>query len=102
MCVICVLCSWRGVGKLWPNVEHTRVLSVNAPRSKAGWRWALQGWWVSCLSSLGVAALAAFAAVANRSRAVAAAVSDGARRYGSPEWRQGPVLAAVARVQLAE
>lgn len=63
---VCDICGlWLvWVGKLLPTVEHTRVRSVNAPRSQAEWRWALQGWWVSCLSSLGVAAFAAFAAVA--------------------------------------
>lgn len=80
----CDMCSlWpAGLGRLWPTVEQTRVLSVNAPRSEAGWRWALQGWWVSCLSSLAVAVSAAFAAVADCPGAVAAAVADGA----IPSW----------------
>lgn len=52
VCVICALwLAW--VGKLWPTVERTRVPSVNAPLSNAGWRWALQGWWISCLFELG-------------------------------------------------
>lgn len=103
VCDICaVWLAW--VGELWPAVEHTRVRSVNAPRSQAGWRWALQGWWVSCLSSLGVAAFAAFAAVADRPWAVAAAVSEGARSCGRncSKRRPGSALTPRARVYVAE